>query len=144
MLGTARNGNFGLNTVRRPLVNEEGGNAMIYEVRTYTLKPGTVPEFESRFEQRHPYREKHSKLGAFWHTEMGPLNQVIHVWEYEDLQQREEARQAANQDPDLQRLPGGREFVAEQQSEIVMPAPFMHPLGSPAPAGGGSVRRTKF
>ncbi len=37
---------------------------MIYEVRTYTLKPGTVPEFESRFEQRHPYREKHSKLGA--------------------------------------------------------------------------------
>ena len=36
---------------------------MIYEVRTYTLKPGTVAEFESRFEKRHPYREKHSKLG---------------------------------------------------------------------------------
>ena len=103
---------------------------MIYEVRTYTLKPGTVAEFESRFEQRHPYREKYSKLGAFWHTEMGPLNQVIHVWEYEDLNQREEAREAASQDRDLQRLPGGREFVVEQQSEAVMPAPFMHPLGS--------------
>ena len=63
---------------------------MIYEVRTYTLKPGTVPEFESRFEQRHPHREKYSKLGAFWHTEMGPLNQVIHIWEYDDLQHREE------------------------------------------------------
>ena len=36
---------------------------MIYEMRTYTLKPGTVPEFETRFAQRHPYREKHSKLG---------------------------------------------------------------------------------
>jgi hypothetical protein len=103
---------------------------MIYEVRTYTLKPGSVPEFESRFEQRHPYREKYSKLGAFWHTEMGPLNQVIHVWEYEDLNQREEAREAASQDRDLQRLPGGREFVVEQQSEAVIPAPFMHPLGS--------------
>jgi hypothetical protein len=103
---------------------------MIYEVRTYTLKPGTVAEFESRFEQRHPFREKYSKLGAFWHTEMGPLNQVIHVWEYEDLTQREEAREAASQDRDLQRLPGGREFVVEQQSEAVMPAPFMHPLGS--------------
>jgi hypothetical protein len=103
---------------------------MIYEVRTYTLKPGTVAEFESRFEQRHPFREKYSKLGAFWHTEMGPLNQVIHVWEYEDLNQREEAREAASQDHDLQRLPGGREFVVEQQSEAVMPAPFMHPLGS--------------
>jgi hypothetical protein len=103
---------------------------MIYEVRTYTLKPGSVAEFESRFEQRHPYREKYSKLGAFWHTEMGPLNQVIHVWEYEDLNQREEAREAASQDRDLQRLPGGREFVLEQQSEAVIPAPFMHPLGS--------------
>jgi hypothetical protein len=103
---------------------------MIYEVRTYTLKPGSVAEFESRFEQRHPYREKYSKLGAFWHTEMGPLNQVVHVWEYKDLNQREEAREAASQDRDLQRLPGGREFVVEQQSEAVMPAPFMHPLGS--------------
>ena len=103
---------------------------MIYEVRTYTLKPGTVAEFESRFEQRHPYREKHSKLAAFWHTEMGTLNQVIHVWEYDDLYHRAEAREAANNDPDLQRIPGGREFVVEQQSDIVTPAPFMHPLGS--------------
>ena len=103
---------------------------MIYEVRTYTLRPGTVGEFESRFEKRHPYREKHSKLGAFWHSDMGPLNQVIHVWEYDDLNHRAEAREAANQDPDLQQNPGGQEFVVEQQSEIVTPAPFMHPLGS--------------
>ncbi len=103
---------------------------MIYEVRTYTLRPGTVGEFESRFEKRHPHREKHSKLGSFWHTDMGPLNQVIHVWEYDDLKHREEAREAANHDPDLQSNPGGREFVVEQQSEIVTPAPFMHPLGS--------------
>ena len=103
---------------------------MIYEVRAYTWKPGTVAEFESRFEQRHPYREKHSKPGAFWHTEMGPLNQVIHVWEYDDLKHRTEAREAADHDPDLQRIPGGREFVVEQQSDIVTPAPFIHPLGS--------------
>ena len=103
---------------------------MIYEVRTYTLRPGTVGEFEYRFEKRHPYREKHSKLGAFWHTGMGPLNQVIHVWEYDDLNHRTEAREAANRDPDLQSTPGGREFVVEQQSDIVTPAPFMHALGS--------------
>ena len=50
---------------------------MLYEVRTYTLRPGTVAEFEERFAKRLPLREKHSKLGAFWHTEFGPLNQVI-------------------------------------------------------------------
>jgi len=34
---------------------------MIYEVRTYTLRPGTVAEFEERFAKRLPLREKHSK-----------------------------------------------------------------------------------
>ena len=67
---------------------------MIYEVRTYSLQPGTVAEFESRFAKRHPFREKHSKLGAFWHPEVGPLNQVIHVWPYEDLQHRAAVRAA--------------------------------------------------
>ena len=103
---------------------------MIYELRTYTLKPGTTAEFETRFEKRHPLRQKHSKLAAFWHTDIGPLNQVIHVWEYDDLDHRARAREAASMDADLGRLPGGREFVVEQQSEIYMPAPFMHPLGS--------------
>ena len=103
---------------------------MIYEVRTYSLQPGTVGEFESRFAQRHPFREKHSKLGAFWHPEIGPLNQVIHVWPYDDLQHRSAVRAAMAHDPDLQRLPGGRDFIVAQESEIMTPAPFMHPLGS--------------
>ena len=111
---------------------------MIYEVRTYTLKPGTTAEFESRFEKRHPYREKHSKLGAFWHSEIGPLNQVIHVWEYDDLGHRAKAREAASKDRNLQGLQPGREFVMEQQSEIVTPAPFMRPLGSRS-YGNGNI-----
>src|SRR5262245_14282875 len=52
---------------------------MIYEVRTYTLRTGAVAEFEERFAKRKPLREKHSKLGAFWHTDFGPLNQVVHL-----------------------------------------------------------------
>ena len=58
---------------------------MIYEVRTYTLRTGAVAEFEDRFAKRKPLREKHSKLGAFWHTDFGPLNQVIHAWPYDSL-----------------------------------------------------------
>ena len=71
---------------------------MIYEVRTYTLRPGTVAEFEERYAKRLPLREKHSKLGAFWHTEVGPLNQVIHVYPYDDLQQRTAVRDAMAKD----------------------------------------------
>ena len=102
---------------------------MIYEIRTYTLKPGTVAEFEARFALRKPVREKHSRLGAFWHTEFGTLNQVVHVWPYEDLDQRLEAREAVAKDPELQRLQGGGEFIVAQEAEIMIPAPFMRPLG---------------
>ena len=52
---------------------------MIIEMRTYTLQPGTVATFEERFGQALPARAKVSPLAAFWHTEVGPLNRVIHV-----------------------------------------------------------------
>ena len=65
---------------------------MIIEMRTYTLKPGNIPTFEERFGSALAIREKFSKLAAFWHTEVGPLNQVIHVWPYEDMAARTLAR----------------------------------------------------
>ena len=111
---------------------------MIYEVRTYTLRPGTVAEFEERYAKRLPAREKHSKLGAFWHTEFGPLNQVIHVYPYDDLQHRTRVRAAMAQDAERNAMPSCREFVVAQEAEIMTPAPFMRPLGS-RDYGGGNV-----
>jgi hypothetical protein len=101
---------------------------MIYEVRTYTLRTGAVAEFEERFAKRKPLREKHSKLGAFWHTEFGPLNQVIHAWPYENLQHRTAVRDAMAKDPELSALPGGRDLIVAQEADIMIPAPFMQPL----------------
>ena len=92
---------------------------MIYEVRTYTLRPGTLAEFEERYAKRLPLREKHSKLGAFWHTEFGPLNQVIHVYPYDDLQHRTRVRTAMAQDAERNAMPGGGEFVVAQEAEIM-------------------------
>jgi len=37
-------------------------------------------------------RVKVSPLGAFFHTEVGPLNRIIHVWPYEDFAQRSQIR----------------------------------------------------
>src|SRR5256714_12848764 len=104
--------------------------SMIYEVRTYTLRPGTVAEFEERYAKRLPLREKHSKLGAFWHTEFGPLNQVVHVYPYDDLRHRTAVRAALAQDTARAQLPGGGDLVAAQESEIMNPASFMRTLGS--------------
>jgi len=103
---------------------------MIYEVRTYTLRPGTVAEFEERYEKRLPARLKHSPLGGFWHTEFGPLNQVVHVYPYDDLQHRTRVRSAMANDAARNAMPGGGEFIVAQEAEIVNPAPFMRALGS--------------
>jgi hypothetical protein len=97
----------------------------IYEIRTYTLKPGSVAQFEKNFEEALPNRIKVSPLSAFWHTEMGPLNQVIHVWEYENLQHRSDVR--------TQSVPGWppkvTDFMLNMESEIWIPAAFSPALG---------------
>ena len=71
---------------------------MIYEVRTYDLKPGAVPQAEEAFAEALPYREKYSPIAAFWHTDIGPLNQIIHVWSYESLEERAKVREAASKE----------------------------------------------
>ena len=100
---------------------------MIYEVRTYDMKPGTVAQFEEDFGKALPHREKYSKLAAFWHTDLGPLNQVIHVWGYESLDERTRIRAEASNDPHWP--PPSHGNILNQNSEIWSPAPFMRPLG---------------
>jgi hypothetical protein len=99
---------------------------MIYEFRTYTLQPRTQPEFLKRFGEKLPKRLEFSRLAAFWTTEIGPLNQVIHVWEYENLLERARIRaevvKAGIWPPQTQ------EFIAEMKSDILEPLPFSPPL----------------
>ena len=45
---------------------------MLYELRTYTLKPGRSNEFEQRWAPMVEGRQKLSPLGALWRTEIGP------------------------------------------------------------------------
>jgi len=99
---------------------------MIIEMRTYTLQPGTLAEVEKRFGESLPVRQKHSRLAAFWHSEVGPLNQIIHVWAYDSFDHRASVRAAAQKEEGWP--PPIREFVVAQQSEVFLPAPFSPPL----------------
>ena len=71
---------------------------MIYEIRTYDIGPGNLAEVEKRFGEGYEHRKKYSPLTAFWHTEVGPLNEIIHVWGYKDLAERASVRAAAAKD----------------------------------------------
>ena len=100
---------------------------MIYEMRTYDLKPRSVPDFEKGFGEKLPGRLAYSKLGGLWHTEVGPLNQVVHIWPYDDLNHRGDVRAKAVADGAWP--PNTSQFVDNMQTEILTPAPFMSPVG---------------
>jgi NIPSNAP len=99
---------------------------MIYEFRTYTLHVRTMPEFLKRFGDALPHRLQYSPLAAFWYTEFGLLNQVIHVWPYVDANERARIRAEANK-PDVW-PPKVHEFIADMRSEVLVPLPFSPPL----------------
>jgi len=66
---------------------------MIYEVRTYRLKLRMVREFMKSFEAAYENgRKQLSPLAAFFYSEVGPLNEVIHIWPYESFEHRAQVR----------------------------------------------------
>lgn len=98
---------------------------MIYEIRTYGIVPGSLAEVEKRFADAYQYRKKYSELTAFLHTEIGPLNEIVHIWPYGDLAERERIRGEAAKDPNSR--PNIQEFIREMRSEIVVPFSFVPP-----------------
>jgi hypothetical protein len=98
---------------------------MIYEIRTYTAKPGAVADWERNFAAALPTREQYSKLGGMWHTDIGPLNQIIHIWPYESLQQRAEVRAAMAKDTSGNWPPKGIDFIVSMENEILEPVAGM-------------------
>src|SRR4051812_40791254 len=99
---------------------------MIVEMRSYTLKSRTVAPAEQRFEQALRERIKLSPLAGMFRTEVGVLNRLIALWPYESHAERERIRaQAAKLSgwpPDI------ADFIEEQESKILLPAPFSPPL----------------
>jgi hypothetical protein len=99
---------------------------MIYEIRTYNFQPsGAMAEWVKRFGAAYPTREKYSQLYGLFTTEIGPLNQVVHIWGYENLQQRADIRTAATKDPSGAWPPDGKGLMVSQESDILVPIPGM-------------------
>ena len=104
---------------------------MLFELRTYGVKPGSVPEVEEGFAKALPTRMKYSPLVAFWHVEIGPLNQVLHLWRYDSLQERAEIRAAAANDPSGDWPPKVTHLLDTMENDILMPGPDNDPLDGP-------------
>ncbi len=96
---------------------------MIYEFRTYALKTRSLAEVEKRYAEAYEYRKKYSPLAAFWHTEVGPLNEIVQVWPYADLTERTRIRAEAAKDSNWPPKIG--EFIVNQDVQLITPFPFI-------------------
>src|SRR6266581_3504882 len=94
---------------------------MIYEIRTYGLKPGAVAEYEKRFAEAIEVRTRYSQLYGIWHTDIGPLNQMVHIWSYDSLQQRADIRGAAIKGGEGKWPPQMEDMLLSMESDIIMP-----------------------
>jgi hypothetical protein len=75
---------------------------MIVDLRTYTMVPGKLAAFLELYEKEAmPIQKKF--LGepvGYFVTEIGTLNQFVHLWKYESQADREKRRNAMEADPD--------------------------------------------
>ena len=74
---------------------------MLYELRTYTVKPGTVGDMVKAAStvSRDIRKDDFGKLEGYWITEIGPLNQVMHMWSYSDYEERARLRAELAKNP---------------------------------------------
>jgi len=102
-----------------PLEERKLGN--LYEFRTYTYLPGTMPTVLERFGKVMAGRTKVSPLVAAGHTLFGPLNQYIHIWAYKDGGERDRLRAEASKTVEGW-PPATREFLVKQENMLMIPA----------------------
>jgi hypothetical protein len=74
---------------------------MIYELRTSTVKQRSLPEAvkAAGIVSLEIRKDDYGKLEGCWQTEIGPLNQVMELWSYEDLSQRARLLAELNTNP---------------------------------------------
>ena len=95
----------------------------IYELRTYRTPVGRAGEWLGHFTAIMPVREKYSKNVALWQTEMGQLNEVVHMWAYRDLNDRVAVRGKLMQDPEWQAfLAKATPLLVEMKSIVLNPS----------------------
>jgi NIPSNAP len=100
---------------------------MIFDVRTYDIAPGKLGAFVEVFgTYGKPVADKHGlQLVGFFTTRIGRLNQVLHIWQYDDLMQFEKLRAARDADPGWAIYRGKNAgMIVRQEDKIMDGAPF--------------------
>lgn len=109
---------------------------MFYEIRSYRLKNGALPAYLKVVEEEGiAIQKKHlGDLIGYFFSEIGPINEIVHIWGFSSLDDREARRSRLMADPDWQGfLPKIRDLIEVAENKIMKPAAFS-PAGGSRPA----------
>jgi hypothetical protein len=104
---------------------------MYYEFRTYRLKNGAISDYlKVVSEEGIAIQKRHlGRLVGYFFSEIGPINEIVHIWAFETLDDRQTRRAQLMSDPEWQAfLPKIRDLIMTAENKIMTPAAFS-PLG---------------
>jgi hypothetical protein len=102
---------------------------MLFDHRTYTCKPGTLPKQMALYE-KHGLAVQQRHLGKplfYGITETGLVNSFVHIWVYADAADRAEKRAAMQADPEWTAYLGMSAEAGNllsQENKLMVEAPF--------------------
>lgn len=104
---------------------------MIIDHRTYTVQHGRMAEYLSLYERvALPIQLRHlGRLVGFYVSDIGPLNQAVHLWAYDNIADREERRAHMAADPEWQAfMKSNSGMFVTQENKILKPTKFSPPM----------------
>lgn len=101
---------------------------MIYDFRMYTLKPGSTAEYMAAVKELAlPIRKKYGvKLAGWYYSDIGELNQVVHIWGFRDHEHMAEAKAKMAKDPEWTQkyVPRVLPLIAAQKTYLMLSPDF--------------------
>jgi hypothetical protein len=102
---------------------------MLLDMRTYTVRPGTLRAHLQLYEEL-GFATQKRHLGepfAYLTTETGDVNTYVHIWQYEDAADRARRRAAMQADPEwiaYGKASAEAGYLISQRNQLMVPAPF--------------------
>jgi len=94
----------------------------VYELVAERIAPGRARAWLDIFREGLAARRRHSPILGVWMSELGTLNQVFHLWGYQDLESRREIREAVAADPEWIKAATVLEPMTQrQEARILVP-----------------------
>jgi len=106
---------------------------LFVEHRTYRFRPGTMQAWLKKYESSGlPLQKKYlGRPVGFFTTEIGNLHEVVLLWAFDSLDERDRRRSAMGADPAWQTYMSeiwAMNAIESQESKILRPTSFSPPL----------------